>query len=176
MEFPTQQNWSCQLGTARWYACNGIYSVVLQDCQLRPYLADNTGSRSISKVKLPRAPLVLRFVRTWESAGAVVFLYSIASFQINKVRLFYFRLGYSCPICELFGSIRKLNRFEIGSAVPGCQRNLNPSPEAEDGSTPLKPRDYRKHATMKTIWILGLFPTSPFLSYRSFYDCSISTD
>src|SRR5271155_5407589 len=42
--------------------------------QLRPYLPENTRSRSIPEVKLVRALLVLRFVRTWESRGAVVFV------------------------------------------------------------------------------------------------------
>ena len=41
--------------------------------QLRPYLVDHTGSRSISKVKLRRALLVLRLETTWEHRGAVVF-------------------------------------------------------------------------------------------------------
>jgi hypothetical protein len=43
-------------------------------CQVRPYLVESTGSRSISKVKLPRAPLVLRSVTSRESVGAVLFL------------------------------------------------------------------------------------------------------
>ncbi len=41
--------------------------------QLRPYLPDNTGSRSISKVKLVRALLILWLQTTWEHRGAVVF-------------------------------------------------------------------------------------------------------
>src|SRR5271155_2423872 len=47
--------------------------------QLRPYLPENTRSRSIPEVKLVRALLVLRFVRTWESRGAVVFFDQISS-------------------------------------------------------------------------------------------------
>src|SRR5438552_14669647 len=43
------------------------------DLQLRPYLVDRTVSRSISKVKLRRALLVLRLETTWEHQGAVVF-------------------------------------------------------------------------------------------------------
>ena len=48
--------------------------------QLRPYLPENTRSRSIPEVKLVRALLVLRFVRTWESRGAVVFVDSFTPF------------------------------------------------------------------------------------------------
>jgi hypothetical protein len=47
--------------------------IFLSDLQLRPYLPENTGSRPISEVKPERASLVLRFERTWESRGAVVF-------------------------------------------------------------------------------------------------------
>jgi hypothetical protein len=49
---------------------NRIFGAFLQ---LRPYLPENTGSRSISKVKLVRAPLILQFVRMWEHRGVVVF-------------------------------------------------------------------------------------------------------
>src|SRR5271155_2189926 len=48
--------------------------------QLRPYLPENTRSRSIPEVKLVRALLVLRFVRTWESRGAVVFFDHFCSY------------------------------------------------------------------------------------------------
>ena len=51
--------------------------------QLRPYLVDRTGSRSISKVKLRRALLILRLETTWEHGGAVVF-YPVRTIFLQK--------------------------------------------------------------------------------------------
>src|SRR5436190_723866 len=51
--------------------------------QLRPYLVDHTGSRSISKVKLRRALLVLRLETTWEHQGAVVFFFNVLNMSTN---------------------------------------------------------------------------------------------
>ena len=51
------------------FGYNGYFSNFLQ---LLPYLVDHTGSRSISKVKLRRALLVLRLETSWEHRGAVV--------------------------------------------------------------------------------------------------------
>ena len=50
-----------------------IYIKILTTYQARPYLAENTGSRSISKVKLLRAHIVLWLVITREVSGAVLF-------------------------------------------------------------------------------------------------------
>jgi hypothetical protein len=50
----------------------GYKPIFLYDPQLRPYLPESTGSRSISAVKLVRALLVLQCESMWESQGAVV--------------------------------------------------------------------------------------------------------
>src|SRR5271156_5389366 len=76
--------------------------------QLRPYLPENTRSRSIPEVKLVRALLVLRFVRTWESRGAVVFL-------IISGRIF----------CRFFTFVLKSQGNWMGLSLPRVSEQSN---------------------------------------------------
>ena len=118
-----------QIGFVFWCEISSICLNSWIFHQLRPYLADHTRSRLISKVKLPRAPVVLSCVSRWEGAGAVVF------FLVVMTSSQWFRMEFAI----LFVKIRKEEKWMSVVARLPFQDDLRSWPR-----TPTRENDVRR--------------------------------